>query len=93
MYAIRSYYDTKCETAGVTANLDVKYKNPLFITDKEIIIRAKVDSINKRIAVIKATIEDGEGKICAEGNISYFIFPKEVAEKKYMYPGVNAFYE
>jgi len=84
---------TKCETAGVTANIDIKYKHPLEITDQEIVVRAKVENINKRLATINATIENHEGKLCAQGIVTYFIFPKELAKEKYNYPGIEAFYE
>ncbi len=84
---------TKCKTAGVTSGLEIKYKNPLMIDGHEITIRARIETANKRIAKIKASIEDHTGKICAEGIVTYFLFPEELAKKKYMYPGVEAFYE
>ncbi len=84
---------TQCETAGVTSNIDVRYKNPLMITDKEIIIRAKIESKNRRLAIIKTTIEDSNGKVCSIGKVSYFLFPQDMAKDKYQYPGVEAFYE
>ncbi|MCW3807971.1 PaaI family thioesterase [Plebeiibacterium marinum] len=83
----------KCETAGVTANLDIKYKNPLEITDKEITVRGKVENINRRLATITTSIENHEGKVCATGTVTYFIFPQDIAKEKYNYPGVEAFYE
>ncbi len=83
---------TKCETAGVTSNLDVRYKNPLMIDGETIIIKAKVESFNRRMAIINTTIEDSKGKVCSMGKVTYFLFPQEVAREKYMYPGVGAFY-
>ncbi|TLX72370.1 PaaI family thioesterase [Labilibacter sediminis] len=83
---------TKCETAGVTSNLDIKYKNPLYIDKGEITVRGKVQSLNKRLAFIQVSIENSEGKICAEGVVTYFLFSKELAKAKYQYPGVEAFY-
>ena len=84
---------TKCETAGVTSNLDVRYKNPLMITNQEISIRAKVESVNRRLAIIETIIEDVEGRICSVGKVTYFLFPQDMAKEKYMYPGIEAFYE
>ncbi|WP_066633438.1 PaaI family thioesterase [Labilibacter marinus] len=84
---------TKCKTAGVTSNLDVRYKSPLMITDKEMTFKANVESVNKRLAIIKTTIEDGDGKICSIGKVTYFLFPQDMAKEKYQYPGVEAFYE
>ncbi len=84
---------TKCETAGVTSNIDIRYKNPLMIDDNEIVIKARVESVNKRIAIVKTSIENSEGKICSLGTVTYFLFPLDMAKEKYQYPGVEAFYE
>jgi uncharacterized protein (TIGR00369 family) len=84
---------TKCETAGVTSNLNIRYKNPLMINGDEITIRAKVQSLEKRLVHIETCIEDKTGKVYAEGIVTYFVYPKEIAVKKLHYPGVDAFYE
>ncbi|WP_430936112.1 PaaI family thioesterase [Saccharicrinis sp. 156] len=84
---------TQCKTAGVTSNLNVRYKNPLMIKDDEITIRARVESVNRRLAVFETTIEDSQGKVCSIGKVTYFLFPKDIAKDKYQYPGENAFYE
>lgn len=84
---------TKCKTSGVTSNLDVKYRNPLEITDKEIVVKAHIKDVNKRFAYIHATIENHKGKLCAEATVTYFIFPQQTAKEKYHYPGIEAFYE
>ena len=84
---------TKCETAGVTSNIEVRYKNPLMITDNEITIKAKVESVNRRLAVINTTILDDQDKVCSIGKVTYFLFPQDVSKEKYNYPGIEAFYE
>lgn len=83
---------TKCETAGVTSNMEIRYRSPLHMDGSEITVRAHVESVKKRLAYIKASIEDSKGKICAEGTVTYFLFPLEIAKEKYQYPGVDAFY-
>ena len=83
---------TKCETAGVTSNIEVRYKNPLMIDKGEITVRAKLAKMNRKFAEIETSIEDGEGKICSMGKVTYFLFPKEVSKQQYNYPGVEAFY-
>jgi len=30
--------------------------------------------------------------VCSEAEIKYFIFPPEIAQKKYNYPGYEAFF-
>ncbi len=73
---------TKCQTAGVTTNLNIKYRQPLNIEGKEITIKAKIESKNKRLVDVKVCIENAEGKLCAVGIVTYFTFPAEIAKEK-----------
>jgi uncharacterized protein (TIGR00369 family) len=84
---------TKCKTAGVTAELKVKYKKPVFTNQGEILIKGRLVEMNKRLAIIQAQLFNAENQLCAEADIKYVIFSEEMARKKYHYPGVDAFYE
>ena len=84
---------TKCETAGVTAELQVKYKNPVYINKGEITIKGRLLEKNKRIAIILAQLFDAGNELCAEARVKYYIFPENVAREKFHYPGIAAFYE
>ena len=83
----------KTKTAGVTADLNVKYKSPVFVDKGELEITGKLIDLNKRLATIEAKLLNPDGKVCAEGIVKYFIFPPKVAEEKYNYPGIEAFFE
>lgn len=83
----------KCGTVGVTAELKVRYKQPLYIDRGEITIRAGLIEQNKRMAVILARLIDSTGNNCAEAEIRYFLLSQAEAREKYNYPGVEAFYE
>lgn len=84
---------TKCQTMGVTSNIEVRYKNPLLINGKEITIKARIETLNRRMAVMSTTIENDEGKVCSVAKVTYFLFSQQDAKKKYNYPGIEAFYE
>jgi len=84
---------TQCKTAGVTSNLEIRYKHPLMITDDEITIRAHIETVNRRLATFKTTIEDHNGKLCSIAKVTYFLFPPDMARDKYDYPGVDVFFE
>ncbi|MGQ7871287.1 PaaI family thioesterase [Sunxiuqinia sp. sy24] len=84
---------TKCATAGVTAELQVKYLKPLHTNQGEIRIEGKLVEQNKRLAIIHAKLLNDEDELCAEADVKYFIYPEVVARKKFHYPGVEAFYE
>ncbi len=83
----------KVKTAGVTATLNVKYKNTVFTDKGKLTIRAKLVEQNKKFATIHAELLNSEGNVCSEAEIKYFIFPLEVAKRKFHYPGVEAFFE
>lgn len=84
---------TKLKTAGVTANLNVKYKNAVYTDKGKLTVRAKLIEQDRKFATIHAELFDPQDKLCCEGEIRYFIFPLEVAKQKYHYPGHEAFFE
>ena len=83
----------KCGTVGVTAEMKVRFRQPLRIDQGEITIRARLVEQNKRIANIHARLIDSTGKICADAEMRYFLLPEAEAREKYNYPGIEAFYE
>lgn len=83
----------KCKTGGVTSNLEIKYRSPVFINGSKIKIRAKLVEQGNRIATIQTELFNSEDKLCAEAEVKYFIFPEKIAKEKYAYPGAESFYE
>jgi uncharacterized protein (TIGR00369 family) len=84
---------TIVQTAGVTANLNVRYKNPVFTDKGKIEIRAKLIEQNRKFATIHTELFDNDGKLCSEAEVKYFIFPVEIAKQKFHYPGIEAFFK
>jgi uncharacterized protein (TIGR00369 family) len=83
----------KCGTVGLTAEMKVKFRQPLFIDQGEITIRARLKEQNKRLATIHAELINSSGKICAEAELRYFLLSEIEAREKYHYPGIEAFYD
>lgn len=83
----------KAKTAGVTATLNVKYKDTVYTDKGKIHVRAKLIDQNKRFATIKAEILNSENKVCSEAEVKYFLFPQEIAKQKYHYPGIEGFFK
>ena len=50
------------------------------------------DLKREKNALISAALYDGEGKLCAEADLDYFIYPEKIARGRYYYPGKEAFY-
>ena len=84
---------TKCNTAGVTSKMEVKYLKPVYVNRGEIEVRSKLKSIKGNMAYISTELYDGEGTCCAKAELEYFCYPEAIARRKLHYPGVEAFYE
>ena len=80
------------ETAGVTYQLQTKYRKPVRISKGAITLRAKLARQQKKVATIEVVLLDGEGVACSEGVVDYFILTPEKAEKEMHFPGKEAFY-
>ena len=80
------------ETAGVTYQLQTKYRKPVKLSKGHITLRARLIKQQRRIASIEVTLLDGEGLACSESVVDYFILTPEKAEKEMHFPGKEAFY-
>jgi len=83
----------KCGTVGVTAEMKVRFKQPLKTDEGQVTIRAKLLEQNTRMAVIKSWLTNSSGKVCAEAELRFFLLSETDAREKYNYPGVDAFFE
>ncbi|MBI9035946.1 MAG: PaaI family thioesterase [Bacteroidales bacterium] len=79
----------QCKTSGVTARMEVDYKKPVYTSKGKITIRAKLLETTKRIAHIDVKLIDGDGIICTEGVLQYFIYPQEIAKRKFHYSDIE----
>jgi uncharacterized protein (TIGR00369 family) len=82
----------RLKTAGVTSGMHIDYTKPVYIAKGEISISARLISRENRLARIACRLADGEGKICATADVTYFCFPEKIARLKYNYPGPEAFF-
>jgi acyl-coenzyme A thioesterase PaaI-like protein len=85
----------KLKTAAVTSKLEVKLKKSVYMNKGNLFLRAKlVEVIHGKIAHVSVNLSDSENKICATGNIHYFLFSLEESIKNYNYPkDYSSFFE
>jgi uncharacterized protein (TIGR00369 family) len=83
----------KLETAGVTSNLQVKYKRPLFTNKGALRIEASLIKMKRNIAIIEAKIYNSDGNVGSEAVLHYFTFSQDKAASELKYPGKEDFYE
>ncbi|MFO7669519.1 MAG: PaaI family thioesterase [Bacteroidales bacterium] len=82
----------KLDTSGLTLRLNARYRESVRISKGGISLRARLVEVRRSIATIHVQLLDGEGKLCSEGTVDYFIFPRERAVTDFHYPGKEAFY-
>ncbi len=83
---------TQHGTSGVTSELTIKYLKPVRIVKGEIRASARFLRKDKKTVTLSCVLTDGENTQCAVAEVTYFVFPENVAVSKYNYPGQEAFY-
>ena len=79
------------DTAGVTYQLNTRFRKPVHISKGTLTIRAKLLKQEKRVAEIEAFLYDGENVLCSESVLKYFVMPREKAVDELHFPGKEAF--
>ncbi len=82
----------KQATTGVTSEMNVQYLKPVKVSAGIVTVRGRLLSVEGRTAKIAASLYNGSGEECAKAILSYFVFPENVAKRRYNYPGIEAFY-
>lgn len=82
---------TRCETVGVTASMNINFTRPVLVSAGEITLRGRVKEAGSRLATIETELFGHDGKLCASATIKYFLYQQDKAIAEYYYPGVNAF--
>ena len=82
----------KLKTAGVTANIDLRYKKPVRVDEGPLQLRARIESVEKRIASVRTDLINGNKEICCTGIVKYFIYPEKIAREKLYYPEFGNFF-
>lgn len=82
----------KLKTAGVTANIDLRYKKPVFVDEGTLYLKGTIEKVEKRIAYVHTSLFNYEHVLCCDGTVKYFIYPEEVAREKLYYPAFEKFF-
>jgi len=83
----------KLKTAGVTANLDLRYKKPVYVDQGIILLKAHIIKVEKRIAYVRTELFNAARELCCAGEVKYFIYPEKIAREKLYYPEFERFFE
>lgn len=81
------------KTAGVTSNLNVRYRKPVYTSESKITLRSRIEQERKNLVDVKVELYNEINELCAEALVTYFTFPREVAERNFHYPDYESFFE
>jgi len=79
------------DTAGVTYELNTKFRKPVQVSRGIVTVRAKLVRQEKRVAEIEARLYDGAENLCSESRVNYFVLPRDKAIGEMHFPGKEAF--
>ena len=82
----------KLDTAGVTSKMEIEYLKPVTLENDEITIQGIIEKVEKRHVIINAEIFDHNNQLCTKAKVTYFLYPKLVAQRKLKYPGKEAYF-
>ena len=83
--------NVKIGTAGVTSELNIKYLKPVHITKGLLSIRSEIVEYDKKSAKLNCFLYDGTDKLCATAESNFFLYPEEIARKRFHFPGKESF--
>lgn len=83
----------KFKTAGVTSNMNLRLRKAVPINEGKIKIKARLKEVRRNLVDVNVELINPDGILAAEGVITYFTFPPDVAREKLRYPGYEEFFE
>ncbi|MEI6766286.1 MAG: PaaI family thioesterase [Bacteroidota bacterium] len=81
----------RLNTSGVTSKMETRYIKPVYVDGGPVFLCATLKEVRHKMAFIHVTLKNGEGILCAESHMLYYVMNKEEATEKYDYPGIDAF--
>ena len=83
----------KKKTAGVTSNMQIRLKKSVPTDQGPLRLRAIVTGQRKNLVDVHTELFNPDGELAAEGEITYFTYPPQIARKKLFYPEYEDFFE
>ena len=87
------FVQVKMKTAGVTSNMNIRYLKPVSIVNGNIKLKASLIQKRRNLVDLHVELFDAEGKLCSQGDLTFFTYSKEVSQKELYYPDYNEFFD
>jgi len=82
----------KAGTAGVTSRLEVSYLKPVYVHKGKVTLRSRILTREERYVTLHTRLFNAAGELCSEGRVIYYVYPTELAMRRFHYPGREAFF-
>ena len=73
----------KLQTAGVTAQMETRYRKAVRTTDGDITLRARIKEQRRNLVTVEGELYDAAGELCTTCTCLYFAFSREKSEKEF----------
>lgn len=83
--------NVKAGKAGVTSEIKIKYLKPVFVNRGDITLEAGIIENRPGHIAVHCSLFDSSGNLCAESESLFFVYPDEIARRKFNFPGKEAF--
>jgi len=87
------FVQIKLKTAGVTSTMNIRYRKTVPSNQGKIHLRAKLKATRRNLVDVEVELFNTNGELGAEGVITYYTFPPEVAKEKMYFPEHKEFFE
>ena len=82
----------KERTAGVTVDMRVRYRTTVYTDRGELFLRSRVTERSSRLVTLRVELFNADGSLGSEADVTYRIFPPEVAARRLGWTGIEAFH-
>jgi acyl-coenzyme A thioesterase PaaI-like protein len=87
------FIQVKMKTAGVTSNMSLRLKRTVHTNQGPLKLRAWLKEVRRNLVDVNVELINPDGKVGAEGVITYYTFPQEIAKEKLNFPNPDDFFE
>ena len=86
------FIQVKMKTAGVTSNMNLRLKRTVHTNQGSLKLRAWLKEVRRNLVDVHVELLNPDGKVGAEGIITYYTFPEEKAREKLNFPDPEEFF-
>jgi acyl-coenzyme A thioesterase PaaI-like protein len=86
------FIQIKMKTAGVTSNMNLRLKRTVHTNQGPLKLRAWLKEVRRNLVDVNVELINPDGKVGAEGVVTYYTFPQEITREKLNFPEPDDFF-